>query len=214
MSTRATYVIDGHAFYIHHDGYPDGAARLYFAPALAFTGPGDFAARFFRANVQAEFTKSHETHGDTQYRYTYDSSTNELRVWSRAPGNPWKAFFVGGLAAFMNKYAPTEDPDGAYMAAYGTVMTLGAVKTRAKADVVEAMRHLANGWSGNANGILNDVARRLLPLEPLTMLGDDWEGPWGAVTASFNILHDEPQTFNPITFAREYVERYDAERVP
>jgi hypothetical protein len=72
MSTRATYEMDGHTFYIHHDGYPSGAAQ-YFRNAVEFTPEApnaSFADCFIKANARAELTGSHDTHGDTDYQYT------------------------------------------------------------------------------------------------------------------------------------------------
>lgn len=76
MSTRATYKIDGTTFYIHHDGYPEGAAE-YFKNALEWPDRAPerapnatFADDFIRANLCAELTPGHDAHGDTEYRYT------------------------------------------------------------------------------------------------------------------------------------------------
>ena len=90
MSTRATYVIDGHGFYIHTDGYPEHAA-LYFlnmvkANAVEIKSHpqikheymnrprGGYAAHFLRGNCLAEFTEGHDAHGDTEYQYTMDGA--------------------------------------------------------------------------------------------------------------------------------------------
>lgn len=69
MSTRATYGFpdDGVTIYKHHDGYPKGAAT-HFYNAWRNAGRG-MAAGFLRGNDDAELTKSHEYHGDTEYRY-------------------------------------------------------------------------------------------------------------------------------------------------
>lgn len=75
MSTRATYQIDFTTFYIHHDGYPEGAAD-YFANALMHYNSKDRAPNatlmddFHHANPRAEITPSHDHHEDTDYRYT------------------------------------------------------------------------------------------------------------------------------------------------
>jgi len=90
MSTRATYVIDGHGFYIHYDGYPEGAAGYFFNMIKAGAGViesnpalkgdylrdprGGYGAHFLRGNVLAEFTEGHDTHGDTEYQYTMDGA--------------------------------------------------------------------------------------------------------------------------------------------
>ena len=73
MATRATYEVENMKFYIHHDGYPEGAAN-YFVKAYETKKsydhaiPLDFA--FSLANKKAEHIKSHDDHGDTEYRYT------------------------------------------------------------------------------------------------------------------------------------------------
>ena len=75
---RATYQFKDDrldiTFYIHHDGYPTGAAR-YFKKMRDYedkmkTCNHGLAEVFFRANDNAEFTQSHEYHGDTDYQYT------------------------------------------------------------------------------------------------------------------------------------------------
>lgn len=80
MSTRATYGFHSSekpdiTLYIHHDGYPEGAA-IYASNALE--EPGDnlrndyFTAEgFIRANDRAEIARSHERHSDTEYRYDF-----------------------------------------------------------------------------------------------------------------------------------------------
>jgi hypothetical protein len=77
MSTRATYEfvyesdgeVESRTFvYVHYDNYPEGAAA-YFYETLANPSKGNFATQFIRANSGAEITKSHEYHGDTEYKY-------------------------------------------------------------------------------------------------------------------------------------------------
>tara|TARA_R100000808_G_C2130387_1_gene139722 strand:+ start:947 stop:1375 length:429 start_codon:yes stop_codon:yes gene_type:complete len=81
MSTRATYGFHSSekpdiTLYIHHDGYPEGAA-VYIRNALR--EPSGYASRqdyltaesFIRANNRAEITRSHERHSDTEYRYDF-----------------------------------------------------------------------------------------------------------------------------------------------
>lgn len=87
MSTRATYQIDSYTFYIHHDGYPEGAA-MYLYEALKhedkrsrdYSPNASFADYFIRANNRAELTKSHESHGDTEYHYTVKTSGGKKTV--------------------------------------------------------------------------------------------------------------------------------------
>ena len=101
MSTRATYrfipknSVRGRwqsitTIYIHHDGYPEGAASYL---EDAFT-----AEAFLAKNDRAEVTESHEIHGDTEYRYDI---TEEFWVGGGASaGYGVRAFKRDG---YMNK---------------------------------------------------------------------------------------------------------------
>lgn len=78
MSTRATYKFNKTewfpqvTFYIHHDGYPSGAA-VYFKKMLAVTDEFEnICDAFYRANDRAELTLGHEAHADTEYQYTVE----------------------------------------------------------------------------------------------------------------------------------------------
>ena len=97
MSTRATYQINDKrynnetrkmTFYIHHDGYKEGAAHYFYNMIETLTGTGEgYKANskggnieaFLRANYNAEITESHNAHGDTEYRYTLNAD-NTLEV--------------------------------------------------------------------------------------------------------------------------------------
>lgn len=127
MSTRATYRINRHCFYIHHDGYEEGAS-VYFWRALVGNASrgvrGGLAERFLRANLGAEFTPSHEAHGDTEYRYNVEGNDAGATVtvyklnWDKYTGaradsfekrearreSCWDVVYVGTLAAFMDKH--------------------------------------------------------------------------------------------------------------
>lgn len=87
MSTRATYEVEGETFYLHHDGYPEGAASKFEA-FLSGMFVKEQASRFDRAEGK-EFEwyqrrklhhgfiaglpraeeSEHHTHGDTEYQY-------------------------------------------------------------------------------------------------------------------------------------------------
>lgn len=98
MSTRATYEFadsygDKSVVYIHHDGYPEGAA-VYFRRFLDFPEvevnggeAGRMAARFIAANYNEGRTSIFPTvweHGDTEYHYivTWD---RDCRKWMVRP---------------------------------------------------------------------------------------------------------------------------------
>lgn len=96
MSTRATYTIKTPnslvsrvCFYIHHDGYPKGAAA-YFRAALErwvercsqdIPEDADLAASFFRANLNARLTQSPTLHADTEYHYECLPHLNIIRAY-------------------------------------------------------------------------------------------------------------------------------------
>ena len=85
MATRATYQFNSKnpevttTVYIHYDGYPQGSA-YYFYQTLLDPSSGNLATQFIKANNQAEITKSHEAHGDTEWQYTIDGDNLEATV--------------------------------------------------------------------------------------------------------------------------------------
>jgi hypothetical protein len=120
MSTRGTYRIhvdDGSSymaltFYVHSDNYPPGAAQ-HFKRAFAIENEGTykqwngmhFLKRF--AMLQGtEFTHSHESHGDTEFRYdVWDGGESGMQVecWKRTQWSPkvWESVFDGGMEEFI-----------------------------------------------------------------------------------------------------------------
>lgn len=119
MSTRATYQFTGErtpglnhsmptvTVYIHHDGYPEGAACYFWNMHHATSYDRAPLVCFLRANERAELTESHEAHADTEYRYTLrgsflSASHRRLSDESRQ----FVGFFAGELHEFVNKYGP------------------------------------------------------------------------------------------------------------
>tara|TARA_R110002073_G_scaffold334639_1_gene524573 strand:- start:584 stop:961 length:378 start_codon:yes stop_codon:yes gene_type:complete len=115
MSTRATYLFTNNSMaaedicvYIHHDGYPTGAAE-YFRKALfiAKTDRRPILEAFIAANTGAQITRSHQTHGDTEYRYTIDRKDvlveKRISNFSEEHGldNYWQTIFVGSIEEFI-----------------------------------------------------------------------------------------------------------------
>ena len=103
MSTRATYSFENleglvTTIYKHHDGYPEGAAHHLFESHTA--------EKFLRKNVDSEITKSHEYHGDTEYRYKIcrRREGTRLTVYKREWECGWKPYFHGDLDTFIGKY--------------------------------------------------------------------------------------------------------------
>lgn len=80
MSTRGTYLLaasqlNNHSicFYVHCDNYPEGAAYYFRQMHYFKNSRSHYAGKFFRANSNAEFTISHDSHWDTEYCYTLDA---------------------------------------------------------------------------------------------------------------------------------------------
>tara|TARA_R110000851_G_C13068212_1_gene564620 strand:- start:934 stop:1272 length:339 start_codon:yes stop_codon:yes gene_type:complete len=94
--------------YIHHDGYPIGAAE-YFRKALfiAKTDRRPILEAFIAANTGAEITRSHQAHGDTEYRYTIDRKfvkvQKRIMNFSEEHGfdNYWETIFSGSIDEFI-----------------------------------------------------------------------------------------------------------------
>ena len=84
MATRATYQFnkkdaESVTIYHHWDGYIAGAATL-FMNATKNGGEKLTAESFLDANEKAEITKSHQSHGDAEYRYTINESTGNVHI--------------------------------------------------------------------------------------------------------------------------------------
>lgn len=102
MATRATYQFKTHngtyTFYIHHDGYPEGAWE-YFVDVKT---PEDF----IRENEDARLTKSHDVHGDTEYRYTVQNGCVQVerREFDEFSNPSWETIYIATLEAFIEDY--------------------------------------------------------------------------------------------------------------
>jgi len=139
MSTRATYkfVSDWagtHTAYIHHDGYPIGAAGYLSNDAVInkynrdvmtnpIIAPITNINTFIRANEQAEMTQDHDSHADTDYRYTIAGTyiIAEERVkkdvlvdladvdFSDYGRETFKTFWEGDIEDFLIIFCPHAD---------------------------------------------------------------------------------------------------------
>lgn len=117
MSTRATYQFKNSkdkfspntTIYVHMDNYPKGAATWFWYMHHCENQRGGFADKFLRANENAELTKSHSTHGDTEYWYTMDGETltAEKVVYKgdyKDEVRCGEIFFKGHYTEFINQY--------------------------------------------------------------------------------------------------------------
>ena len=117
MSTRALYGFQDergtHWVYVHHDGYPSGAAEKFtitLNSKLAWPRPrieaDEFAAAFISANKTSpgsvRLAHGHESFGDTEYSYeiTLAGDQLQLRAWDN--GHQYgMQFFHGKLVDFI-----------------------------------------------------------------------------------------------------------------
>lgn len=159
MNNRATYRFEGDAIspvvycYTHYNGHPVGAAD-YFANMLDCEKTcGGLAARFVRANNLAEFTRNHESHSDTGYRYDIDQN-GKLSAYQRVVGSgEWEVFFTGSVAVFIAQHRPLRGP----YALLSYPRRLSLIR-RDLAKIINCAEYaLEHGWAGNASGALLGV---------------------------------------------------------
>lgn len=159
MSTRATYKFEGEGYrpavtyYIHCDGYPEGAAGAFLAGAVFGNLHGGQAENFLRANDRAEFTGGHESHVDTEYRYTVTMKGHLCAEKRMNLGtSQWSGIFTGELRDFIKRY------EGTQLIKYrGRYLTRELAGTRMLEILTELKRAMQHGWTGNASSIATDV---------------------------------------------------------
>jgi hypothetical protein len=173
MSTRATYqFLKPHTptitTYIHHDGYPEGAAD-YFVAALEKAPFRNVSAEaFIRANDGAEIVESHDAHGDTLYRYTIITGEKgapvRVEAWKRSFGNGddadvWTLIYEGKLSDFLLRFHGKAAENRGYFD-HGTAVVSGTMlDTAAHLAMQDARSMMLKGWTGNANGRAWDAVR-------------------------------------------------------
>lgn len=176
MSTRATYQFRNRSnqfepattIYIHYDGYPTGAAVYLWNLLHVENKRGCLATQFIRANDLAELTKSHETHSDTEYRYTfvtYQKQTH-LKAEKLNDSGSWTVFFEGEWIDFINKYGsleyienfePIKECQIQYGKQYLTKSQLKAETERAEREL-QAYQEKFPTFIGNIDGMARGVA--------------------------------------------------------
>lgn len=118
MSTRATYKFKytdeytpDTTFYIHHDGYQEGASTYFYNALIHYINGNSksLITSFVAANVdKVGFTRDHDAHGDTEYRYTV---TDDKDLLVEALDNNilsedvFNVVFSGTIKDFVNEYA-------------------------------------------------------------------------------------------------------------
>lgn len=181
MSTRATYEILGTSFYIHHDGYKEGAANYLFNmveasialrnldkpgdPLNPYEARGGWAFAFIRGNGQAEPTDGHRSHGDTEYRYTVTASDAGL-LWLNVDARiysdeAWASVYNGELSGFVNSYPDFHKSHivAAKIPTYGgAVEARYATSKQAETIATEMQRYSDHFQDGNPN--IEEYAKR------------------------------------------------------
>jgi hypothetical protein len=171
MSTRATYLVNGQAFYIHYDGYPAGAAH-YFASMLSLENTrGGWPCMFLRANDQAEFTSGHDDHGDTDFRYDLDEKERTVEALRVADSRSFdnRQFVPLGkfdILEFIRKYAEWDATPREFVTICGRYVP----KERGLAWIEDRLAYAQSayfmGWTGNSSGALDEVKRHDVLLTP------------------------------------------------
>ena len=103
-------------YYLHHDGYPSGAAWR-FAAALRQGGAASaFLAAFLSSQPQAEALARVEQAADAEYRYRLQLLASadpqvQVQCWRRIPGGGSWHCHCGpmALAAFMQRFLPEDE---------------------------------------------------------------------------------------------------------
>jgi len=119
LATRAVYTFTGFPgppvrhLYLHHDGYPTGAAWRF---ALALREAGDaasFLAAFLSTQPRAEPLESPEQAADAEYRYRIQLLAGidpqlQVQCWRRLPGGTSWHPRCGPMAlpAFIQRFLP------------------------------------------------------------------------------------------------------------
>jgi hypothetical protein len=98
LATRAVFSFSGfpgvpeHHLYLHHDGYPTGAAWRFEAAMRETHEPASFLAAFLSTQPRAEPNQSPEQAADAEYRYRVQLMPGakphlQVQCWRRIPGD-------------------------------------------------------------------------------------------------------------------------------
>ena len=125
MATRAVYSFSGFPgrpeshFYLHHDGYPSGAAWRFAAALAEGLDRSCFLAAFLRTSDRAEPLNCPGQAADAEYRYlmTLDAGDDrhlQVQCWRRPPGSKSWMLRCGvmRLETFIQRFLPTDQGPG------------------------------------------------------------------------------------------------------
>jgi len=158
MSTRATYQITTEKrdirpviFYIHCDGYPEGAMEYIKAGLLFENKRGTFIEQFMRANETAEITPSHNAHGDTEFTYDIVEKKDGQILVSCTDLNDVRTILMNVPVEKL-----IDDILDVPQIGYITKLGLDAVLY---SKIQNCKRFVDNGGIGNASTILHEMIR-------------------------------------------------------
>jgi hypothetical protein len=124
LATRAVYSFTGFPgirerhLYLHHDGYPTGAAWRFAKTLRESPDPASFLAAFRNTQPRAEPIENPEQAADVEYRYRVQllpgpDAQLQVQGWRCLPGsNAWHPRCGPmPLAAFIQRFLPGGIPD-------------------------------------------------------------------------------------------------------
>lgn len=160
MSTRATYQFNSElatvTYYVHYDGYAEGAAQYFREAMLHENQRGGLASAFIRANDYAEVTGGHDSHWDTAFRWTVDGDTliGQTGDFDGVPEN----CYVGSLLAFVNMHHEPDEKiclyEDNYYSKEGLVESALSYVNNAKAEDERGRARSAFDAAENARDLL------------------------------------------------------------
>lgn len=119
MATRAVYSFIGFPgtpethVYLHHDGYPTGAAWRFTATLREAREASSFLSAFLSTQHQAEPMASPEQAADAEYRYQVTLTPRsdaqlEVQCWRRLPGDDGWTLRCAPMAltTFIQRFLP------------------------------------------------------------------------------------------------------------
>jgi hypothetical protein len=119
LATRAVYSFTGfpgtpvHHLYLHHDGYPTGAAWRFASALRHHTAATAFLTAFQCTQPQAEVLSHPDQAADAEYRYAVTlqpgpTSMLQVQCWRRHPGHNHWSSRCGPMALllFIERFLP------------------------------------------------------------------------------------------------------------